>query len=181
MEFPILGTEPLPVELANTIYLDDGEVTDFLATTELVTAWFAAADGAPLAASAAVPARELRDCVRAVLTAAVDGRVPDPTEIEALNRYAAGAARYPQLSWGADGVGSEWVDCGGGVTARLGRIAAATIELLVAEPDVRRCPGPGCSMLFVRDHARRRFCHGSCGHRDRQARYYRRQRAITGY
>jgi hypothetical protein len=30
-------------------------------------------------------------------------------------------------------------------------------------------------MLFVCTHARRRFCHASCGHRDRQARYYRRR------
>jgi predicted RNA-binding Zn ribbon-like protein len=180
VEFPILGTEPLPVELANTLHLDGGEITDFLATTDLVTAWFAAADGSPVAGSAAVPARELRDCVRAVLTAAADGLVPDPGAVEALNRHAAGAARYPQLSWGADGAGLDWVDAGAGVTARLGRIAAATIELLARDPDVRRCPAPGCSMLFVRTHARRRFCHGSCGHRDRQARYYRRQRAKTG-
>ncbi len=180
MEFPILGTEPLPVELANTLYSDDGEVTDFLATADLVTAWSTAADGSPLPGSAAVPARELRDAVRAVLVAVVDGLVPDAVAIETVNRYAAGGARYPQLSWTAEGAGREWVDAGSGVTARLGRIAAATVELLATGSDVRRCPAPGCSMLFVRTHARRRFCHGSCGHRDRQARYYRRQRAKTG-
>lgn len=93
MEFPILGTEPLPVELANTLHSEDGEVTDVLATADLVTAWFAAADGSPLPGSAAVPVRELRDCVRAVLDAAVDGLVPDAVAVETVNRYAAGGAR----------------------------------------------------------------------------------------
>lgn len=175
MEYPVLGTEPLPVELANTIY---GHVDpiDFLATPDLVTGWFAAV-GTPVGPAAAVPVRELRDCIRAVLLAAIDGAAPDPVAVETVNRYAAAAPSARQLDWSTGRPVSHRVDATAGLTALLGRVADATIALVVGRgADLRRCPGPDCGLLFVRDHPRRRWCHASCGHRDRQARYYRRQR-----
>ncbi|MFF5229693.1 CGNR zinc finger domain-containing protein [Dactylosporangium sp. NPDC000521] len=38
-----------------------------------------------------------------------------------------------------------------------------------------RCESPACCLFFVQHHPRRRYCHESCAHRDRQARYYRRR------
>jgi predicted RNA-binding Zn ribbon-like protein len=38
---------------------------------------------------------------------------------------------------------------------------------------VRRCARPACPMLFVQHHRARRFCHDTCAHSVRQARYYR--------
>jgi predicted RNA-binding Zn ribbon-like protein len=63
-----------------------------------------------------------------------------------------------------------------GDTALLGDLATACIELLTDDRArlLRRCEGPDCCLFFVQHHPRRRYCHESCAHRDRQARYYRR-------
>ncbi|MEU4625198.1 CGNR zinc finger domain-containing protein [Actinoplanes sp. NPDC023801] len=44
---------------------------------------------------------------------------------------------------------------------------------------MRRCEGPGCCVFFVQHHPRRRYCHVSCAHRDRQARSHRRRVSAT--
>jgi predicted RNA-binding Zn ribbon-like protein len=60
-------------------------------------------------------------------------------------------------------------------------LATGCIELLTGadRQGLRRCEGPGCSLLFVQQHGRRRFCHESCSHRDRQQRYARRVATTT--
>ncbi|NUR88680.1 MAG: hypothetical protein HOY71_31720, partial [Nonomuraea sp.] len=61
----------------------------------------------------------------------------------------------------------------------LAELAEAAIDLL-ASPDaskVRACEGPGCSLLFLPAHPRRRWCSPAvCGNRARVARYYQRHR-----
>jgi predicted RNA-binding Zn ribbon-like protein len=181
-EFPILGTEPIAVEFANTRY-DDGR-TDFLRTARLVDQWFAAiaddtAAPARHAAAEAAAARALRDHVHALFAAAAAGDVPEPAAVAGVNRCAAASPPALALDWARDGTRrARWTETATGAAAALARIATNAVELLTT-PDagtLARCTGPGCSMLFVRTHARRRFCHSSCGHRDRQARYYRRNR-----
>ncbi|MGC5009824.1 CGNR zinc finger domain-containing protein [Streptosporangium sp. DT93] len=182
-DFPILGTEPLAVELANTLYGSGNERIDFLRTARWIDEWFASVSTehgvtAPAAMGRdAGRVRTLRDCVHSLLSAAVDGRTPDEASVERVNDFAASAPTHLRLDWtGAQGPVSRWRDTTTGSTAVLGRIATCCIELL-AGPEagrVRRCQGPGCSMFFVKSHPRRRWCHPSCGHRDRQARYYRR-------
>ena len=189
-ELPILGTEPLPVEFANTSYGDGAERIDFLAGAEAVDRWFReigrvhpdapAPDGLVHLDDQADQVRSLRDGVHRLLSAAADGQPPDPDAIAELNRVAAAAPTAVELHWTADGERSaRVVDATTGTVAVMGRIATCCIELLggPAAEDVRRCRAPGCSMLFVKNHSRRRWCHPSCGHRDRQARYYRRRRA----
>lgn len=41
VDFPILGTEPLPVEFANTDYGGGAERIDFLRSAEQIDRWFA--------------------------------------------------------------------------------------------------------------------------------------------
>jgi predicted RNA-binding Zn ribbon-like protein len=168
MDFPILGTEPLAVELANTLY-GDGE--DFLRSREWVAEWFTQVGEVSADAGRA---RTLRDSVHRLFTAAVEGSTPDRADIAVVNSFVTPTRL--ELDWPADGPVARHRDSASGGAAVLGRIAACTVELLAGPDVLRRCTAPGCSMFFVRGHPRRRWCHPSCGHRDRQARYYRRRR-----
>jgi predicted RNA-binding Zn ribbon-like protein len=174
-EFPILGTEPLAVELANTLYGD----LDYLRTAGWIDRWFALAcpDEKLAMGRAADRVRALRDCVHGLLSAAVDDRRPDARLVERVNAFAAAAPTHLRLDWPVGGPpASRWQDTAEGGTAVLGRIATCCIELLAGPQagGVRRCQTPDCPLIFVKSHARRRWCHPSCAHRDRQARYYRR-------
>ena len=174
VELPILGTEPLVVEFANTRYGDE----DFLGTAELAVRWFAAAGVQPARDPAA--ARALRDSIHTLFTATVTAATPPATAIMHVNAAAAKAPTSPQLvpqptgALAADSLGTATGDA-----ALLGGLATACIELLTDERarPLRRCEGPGCCLFFVQHHPRRRYCHESCAHRDRQARYYRRRTA----
>lgn len=177
VDYPVLDTEPIAVEFANTAYGVGADRTDFLETAELIGGWFA------LVAPGATPPRELgrvralRDAVRAVLSAAVDGAAPDPAAVDTVNAAAAAAPTVLRLEWATAGPPTaRRSGTAEGSTATLGRIAIDCVEL-VTDPYstmLQSCASPDCSMLFVRRHRRRRFCHPTCGQRGRQARYYRR-------
>ncbi|WP_246380218.1 CGNR zinc finger domain-containing protein [Nonomuraea soli] len=178
VEFPILGSEPLPVEFANTLY-GIGEQTDYLQSAAWIDEWFTQVMGAarhPEMGRHADEVRTLRDTVHALLSAATQDRTPEPDLVQRLNAYAAAAPTYLSLTWPPGGPAAQLQDTAAGPAAVLGRIAACCIELLTGpgSGDLRRCQGPGCSMFFVKAQPRRRWCHPSCGHRDRQSRYYRR-------
>lgn len=187
-EFPILGTEPVAVEFANTIYGVGASTVDFFQTADLIEQWFALVPAGTAASPTpsglghdAVRVRALRDAIRVVLSAAADGLAPDQAAVHAVNSAAAAAPTVSHMDWASgSGPTAHRLDITVGSTAVLGHIATCCIEL-VTDPRagvVQRCDGPDCSLLFVRQHHRRRFCHSSCGHRDRQARYYRRH--LTG-
>ncbi|MFI7642592.1 CGNR zinc finger domain-containing protein [Nonomuraea sp. NPDC049400] len=179
-EFPILGTEPLAVELANTLYGVGQAQIDFLADDRQVDRWFAEVsvrhESAASMSRHAEQVRTLRDCVHALLSAAVEGLAPGTAAVERVNGFAAAAPTFLRLDWRDGPPAARRLDTATGAAAVLGRIAAGCVELLTGPlaGRVRRCHGPGCSLFFVQHHSRRRWCHPSCGHRDRQARYYRR-------
>ncbi|WP_331769209.1 ABATE domain-containing protein (plasmid) [Embleya sp. NBC_00888] len=186
-EFPILGTEPLPVELANTLYGTGDERIDFLRTSDRVGRWFAlvSARGGPAVSVTAMKreahrTRLVRDSVRDLLSAAIDRSRPDEAAIDRLNAFARAAPGYPQLDWPSDGRPIAVAhDTATGAAAVLGGIATSCISLLThpgTADALRRCETPDCTLLFVKSHPRRRWCHASCAHRERQARYYRRHR-----
>ncbi|MEO8693554.1 MAG: ABATE domain-containing protein [Acidimicrobiales bacterium] len=180
--FPILG-EPLPVELANTLYSHATGVIDFFATPELIAAWF---EQAPAASPLALPrrftyaqseaVRDLRDAAHVILSNVVanDGVIAR-TQVATLNRYAARASFRPRLEWD-DAVGprSMTVYAGDRFDVFAAQLAAECIMFLCgpSSGSVRRCAHPDCEMFFVQHHRTRRFCHESCAHRARQARYY---------
>lgn len=171
-ELPILGTEPLVVEFANTLYGDE----DFLGTPELAGSWFTAAGVRPARDTAA--ARALRDSVHALFTATIDAAALPETAIAYVNTAAARAPTSPQLVRRPAGdLAADRRGAARGDAALLGGLAGACIELLTDDRArlLRRCAGPGCCLFFVQHHKRRRYCHESCAHRDRQARYYRRR------
>ena len=171
VELPILGTEPLVVEFANTLYGTE----DFLGTAELAARWFTTAGARAVRDTAA--ARALRDSVHALFTAIVTATTPPAAAIAHVNMAAAAAPISPQLIRQPTGrlvAGSTTTATAD--TALLGGLAIACVELLTDDRArlLRRCEGPDCCLFFVQHHPRRRYCHESCAHRDRQARYYRR-------
>lgn len=176
MEPPILGTEPLVVEFANTLY-DGGE--DFLGTTELATLWFTTAGAHPARDTAA--AKALRDSIHTLFAATVTGATPPAAAIMHVNTVARHAPTSPQMVWHSTGalVADSRRGAATGDAALLGSLATACIELLTGGQArlLRRCEGSDCCLFFVQHHPRRRYCHESCAHRDRQARYYRRRTA----
>jgi len=172
VELPILGTEPLVVEFANTLYGTE----DFLGTAELAVHWFTATGTRAVRDTAA--ARALRDSVHALFTATVTAATPPAAAIARVNAAAAAAPTSPQLirqPTGAFVAGSATTATGD--TALLGELATACIALLTGDRArlLRRCEGADCRLFFMQHHPRRRYCHESCAHRDRQARYYRRR------
>jgi predicted RNA-binding Zn ribbon-like protein len=173
IELPILGTEPLVVEFANTLYDDE----DFLGTAELAALWFTTV-GAPSVRGTAA-ARALRDNIHALFTATVIAAALPATAVEHVNAVAAEAPTSPQLVCQPTGLLRDSRSSATGDAAVLGGLATACIELLTDDRArlLRRCEGPSCCLFFVQHHRRRRYCHESCAHRDRQARYYRRRTA----
>jgi predicted RNA-binding Zn ribbon-like protein len=183
-DFPFLGTEPIAIEFANTDYGLGSDRVDFLRTPALVEEWFVRAQ-AMLGVVASPSAlgrngrrvRSLRDAVRTILAALADGSMPASTAIGLVNEATAAVPTFLRLQWPPGGAPTvDRLDAAGGSTAALGRIATSCLEL-VADRHTRvlkHCESPDCCMLFVQHHAHRRFCHPSCGHRGRQARYYRR-------
>ncbi|GAA1607834.1 CGNR zinc finger domain-containing protein [Kribbella sancticallisti] len=182
MEYPLLGTEPLAVEFANTRYDEGGVIVDFLASPDLMNGWFAEYAGLHGESHPrVVPARdlgrlrELRDQVRQVLAALADGKHPGDEAIEAVNDCAAQAYSSVRMEWPAGGTPRVAADSSStGTTRLLADLASETIALATDGSILARCAGGDCRMLFVRQHGRRRFCHSSCSQRARQARYQRR-------
>jgi predicted RNA-binding Zn ribbon-like protein len=183
IEFPLLG-EPLPVDFANTLHFERDEPTDDLATTALIRGWFAATGRRSglecphrLSSKDSQRIRECRDAVAKICRACATHRVFPRGPVSALNSFTAAAPAAPFVTIGADDeIRISQVHVGGPVDVMLGRIAFATIDLISGPRGdlLRVCEGDDCSMLFVKNHSRRRWCTDGCGHRDRQARYYQR-------
>jgi predicted RNA-binding Zn ribbon-like protein len=155
-----------------------------LADAGALRAWIAhnglAAD-ARVDAVAAARMRELREAVRELLTARVQGRAPTPAALAAVNAAAAAAPTAPMLRWDdADGP-REHRDClGAGGAVLAAAVVAADAMELVAGPrhaDLRACGAHGCVRLLLKDHPRRQWCSDRCGDRVRASRYYHRHKA----
>ena len=183
VEFPLLG-EPLPVEFANTLYFEHDASIDYLATTALIHGWFAATRPRTglecphrLSSTDSDRIRELRDALAKICRAYSTHRPLPRGPVSTLNRMAAAAPAAPFMTIGPGReISSIQVHAGSPLNVMLGRIAFSTIDLISGPRRdlLRVCEGHECSMLFVKDHSRRRWCSDGCGHRDRQARYYQR-------
>jgi predicted RNA-binding Zn ribbon-like protein len=118
----------------------------------------------------------LRVAARDVLEALADGRAPDASSVEAVNSAAAREAITPRLSWSQKVPERSWRGGLPGVQGALAALARDVIDLACSPQadSVRRCEAHGCVRLFVREHARRRWCSTTCGDRVRAARHQRR-------
>jgi predicted RNA-binding Zn ribbon-like protein len=196
--YPRLGL-PVPLELVNTRFASGGKPVDALATPEDLDAWLranadlfdtdlraASALRAALTLLEALPAREtlallerfrlLREALHDVLGAAVDSRRPPPDAVRLLNELAAAAPRYPRLDAVDGAYRVQMIEGADADAAVLASVARAAMDLLTG-PDLtrlRRCAGPGCVLLFLRERRRREWCSDACGNRARVARHYAR-------
>jgi predicted RNA-binding Zn ribbon-like protein len=179
--FPLLG-EPFPVEFANTLYNSGESVTDFLATRQLFESWFAHAQAASvyrvpprLAKEHLIQARELRDVIAAICAhlSGDSSKVSEATST--LNHYAHLLPGHLELQWKNTKSPSVLLKFNGHANeAFLARLASDAITFF-ASPDglrIRRCATPICTLFFVQEHHRRRFCSEPCSQRTRQSRYY---------
>lgn len=183
-DLPLLG-EPLPVELANTRYGTGSDTIDFLGSPELVDAWLRHADPstatfAPLRPRDVPSLRALRDAVRMLVDHTIAGTEPPAAAVTVVNDHSARAPVRLQLGRSPAGWCVVPSPSAAGVAGLLGALAHATVVLLASDDAgrLRRCANPECSMTFVQHHGRRRWCHDGCGHRLRQAAYYRRTRGL---
>jgi len=185
---PLFG-EPLAIEFANTHYAVRGRRREGIGTPAHLAAWLrdnSAALG-PEAADLHVSEvevetfRALREAIRGLCRACVDGRPGDDTHVEVPNAAAAAAPRWPQLRCaGAAYVVSEHTH-GKGADIALAAIARDAIVILGGplRTQIRACQAPGCVLFFVKGHPRREWCSAACGNRARAARHYQRHRTPT--
>lgn len=178
-DLPILG-EPLAIELANTRYGEGLEPFDFLGTRKLATLWLHTATASTEVLSAHDYERlvRLRDAVFFVVRASCTHRVPAPHAVAEVNHCASLARTGLELTYHSYPPAMTQAPRGRPIDQLLRQLATETITL-VAQPDgqpIHQCAAPDCTLFFVKDHHRRRWCHPSCGHRTRQAAYMQRKR-----
>jgi predicted RNA-binding Zn ribbon-like protein len=166
--FPLTG-EPLAVDLANTVVAGPGGPRDLLAEEAAVRAWL---DLHGVGDAPAAELRRLRDALRAVFQAVVDGTEPSAGSLRRINE--ASAAAVPALRWERGVPVRRWRSAGGrGEAPATAVIAHSATELLATGAgQLRRCGGPGCLLFFVATHPRRQWCSSQlCGNRVRVARH----------
>jgi predicted RNA-binding Zn ribbon-like protein len=116
----------------------------------------------------------LRELLRGLFTAIIDG-VDSPAEaLETLNGLAVQAPVTLTARHGSDGIVIERTSPGAPAAVLRADIARSALALL-AEPARRRlrlCRAPGCALFFLTDRPRQRWCSASCGNRARVARHY---------
>jgi predicted RNA-binding Zn ribbon-like protein len=181
-----VAQEPLAVELHNTLYAVRGKLIDGLETTAGLRAWLAAIAGRlPAQAGDADAGRlpdflALRGAVREAMQVAAEGKVVPAAALQVVDAWAARAPVSPRAVVHPDGRlrAETRYHSADATDVALATLAADAIELLTG-PDreqLRACGAPGCVLMFVQDHPRRRWCSAACGNRARQARHYERAR-----
>ena len=176
-DLPILG-EPLIPEFANTLYNDGPTRLDVLDHPTWINAWLRQA---PCAAELAGPQRiriedaarlrVLRDALRGLLTRTTSDHTSD---VKAINEAAGLAVGRRQLVVAADGeLDVVNYTAATGIDRLLSDIALRVIEAVDTGQFVltQMCTRPGCSLFYLRDHHRRRYCNTRCANADRQGRY----------
>jgi predicted RNA-binding Zn ribbon-like protein len=183
-ELPLLG-EVFAVEFANTRYHSDREDLDFLSTTEAITTWFHHATTGErfalprhLAPGTQSAIRQVRDATRQLLADAADRAMSAPTTeaLDTLHHHAQRAPAHLALEHTGDAPPIWRVHHRGRAEDVLVAAIATQCILFLGGEDarkVRHCARPACPMFFVQRHRARRFCHETCAHSTRQARYYR--------
>ncbi|GAA2318926.1 CGNR zinc finger domain-containing protein [Nonomuraea roseoviolacea subsp. roseoviolacea] len=188
---PLLG-EPPAIELGNTTYAVRGRPQDGLRSVEHLAAWLrdmrprlavglADADIEGVTEADLRLARELRDTIRSLAAATVDGGALDPDLVATLNRHAGHAPRWRELRTTPEPHTTERT-AGRPVAAALAEVAENAVDLLGGplRDRLRACQRTGCLLYFIRDASRREWCSAGCGNRARAARHYAKVRRGSG-
>ncbi|MCH0542297.1 ABATE domain-containing protein [Streptomyces sp. MUM 203J] len=169
-----------------TATLPAGQGYDLLATPGSAMRWLAAqeltASDVRLYEVCTLRMRTLRDHIRAVFAARVDGSAPPEQSLRAVNDALTALPTAPLLAWdgprGPHRVQAHPTDQA--VNHALATLAADAADLLTG-PDgelLAACGSAPCDRFLLRTHGRRHWCSTRCGDRARAARAYaRRSRA----
>jgi predicted RNA-binding Zn ribbon-like protein len=174
---PLTG-EPLALDLVNTVASPAGGEVDLLESAADLRAWLAAerdrldlTDGQiDLGA-----VRALRAQITRAIEAARASTPPPPEALRVITDAQRNAPAYQELGWNGQAIILTTRRPGNATAVLLAQLAEAAATLLASPAMglVRRCEGPGCRMLFLPAHPRRRWCSpATCGNRARVARYY---------
>jgi predicted RNA-binding Zn ribbon-like protein len=148
------------------------------------TAWLArsAARRTAEASAAAATVNQVRESLRGVLLAAVEGRAVNRRSLSIVNESLASAHGHHRLIVDAEGKVAESWSTTDDLTQLLFPVAIDAWDLLT-EPElarVRQCPLPdGCGRLFLdttRSRTRRWCSMATCGNRAKNRTYHERGR-----
>jgi predicted RNA-binding Zn ribbon-like protein len=174
---PLTG-EPLALDLVNTVASPPGGEADLLESTDDLRAWLAAERDRLDITDGQIDLGAVR-ALRAHITRAVEAAragTPPPAEVlRAISDAQRNAPAYQELGWNGQAITVTARRPGNATAVLLAQLAEAAATLLASPAMglVRRCEGPGCRMLFLPAHPRRRWCSpATCGNRARVARYY---------
>jgi predicted RNA-binding Zn ribbon-like protein len=181
---PAAGAEQYPaLDFANSaLTLPGGQSLDLLATPAAAGEWLAAHGLAPAGAGlqevCASRLRALRDQVRALIAARVEGRPAPAGALAAVNDALTRAPAARLLRWDPErGLHREASHPVTQIVEHaLAALAADTADLLTS-PDADRltaCGSSPCTRFLLR-HGRRHWCSTRCGDRARAARSYARR------
>jgi predicted RNA-binding Zn ribbon-like protein len=181
MELPLWSwlSEPLAMDFANTIRRRGMADHDYLRTGADVASWAAAEApqvprvGARAAQARLAEIRAVRDDIRAILQATVDGAALPARATARVNDRARALPVVGQLGRRAGERRSVPATRAGAIDELLARVAAATIELVGSGGPgaVRFCDAPSCGDFFAPDRSNQVWCDESCGTRARVARH----------
>ncbi|MFE6104928.1 CGNR zinc finger domain-containing protein [Streptomyces laurentii] len=177
-----LTTEPLPLDLVNTVWIDEGVRHDLLQYPGGVSIWLAAAGFA-----GTVPdTPETRDAL--LVTRAAIGRLLDEHGGHDDHEQAANGLNETlrhgriQRLLGPEGPESV-IDTDSPAWLAAWSAAEAYLRLLEEHPDrIRKCANPECVLHFydVSKNGGRRWCSmAGCGNRAKTQRHYTRHRKNT--
>jgi predicted RNA-binding Zn ribbon-like protein len=171
----------IALALANTVLEGPSGGIDLLTAPDDVRDWLVA-HGAPATRLTVDPddvrrLARLRTTIRAVFAAVADSRALVPEHVDTINVVAASAPGAVQLRTDDTMLARGWTPHSGtDFDIALAALATDAIELATGDrrTQIRQCEAHGCTRMFLREHARRRWCSNTCGDRVRAARHYQR-------
>jgi predicted RNA-binding Zn ribbon-like protein len=201
VDFPLLGQQ-VAVDLVNTLWVHSGRRFDALDSVAVADRWLITVGSHPLSdggtllqavgEETALRVRDeefraaladLRDRVRALLTAAAEARAPEAANLYAMSRIAAAAPSRLIAGPGPDGLRPDVQRRRAGPAPSIVLAALAEDALIMAADPATgtllTCGSDGCLGLFVQDDPRRRYCSPGCANRARVARHYERTKSVA--
>ncbi|MEU5869151.1 CGNR zinc finger domain-containing protein [Nonomuraea sp. NPDC047529] len=177
------AADHLALDFVNSaIALPGGQFVDLLGTPAATNRWLTERGLAPADAGVremcAAQLRSLREHVRVLFAAQVDGLPALPAALSAVNDALSKAPTAALLYWDERNGPYRAAPCPTNeiLDRALATIAANTADLLTG-PDAERltsCGSPPCNRYLLR-HGRRHWCSTRCGDRARAARAYARR------
>lgn len=182
---PGLAEHPSLALVDSARSLPGGKAFDELATPESTTAWLMSrdlvADGARLYDHCRDRLSGLRDAVRDLLIARIEGVAPSEDVVRALNDALTSAPGVLRLHFDPETGFARTAEHPATQVVEhvMALIAEDAASLLTGEEAsmLALCEADSCGRIFLRTHARRQWCSTRCGDRMRAARAYARKRA----